>query len=250
MSRRVLNILILLVVVVACGGGGGDSEDSTTANTEATTTSTTQVTTTGTTRAPTVTTRASTTTTTSSVQDPLIVDQGFWTDSEGRGTWVILLENPNPETALFSVSFTVRLVDADNRVLDTSFDFASFMLPQRKTAINGGAFDLPAPIASLELEGEWDARPVGASEVGDWIISNLEVSTDSPLTTVTGTISSTFSETMESVAVVAVFLDGQGSIVWAEYNFVSEVFPDRESFFDVTAFDVPAFETVEIYVRP
>jgi hypothetical protein len=242
---------VLILIVVAAGAcsveQGSLTATETTAAEDASDTSST------TTRAPSATAAPPTTTTTTTKppSDPVIVDQGIWNEGGGDGGYVIILENPNPDLVISDVGVDVGLIDATNRLLDTDFGFVSFLLPGGKTAITGSTFDLPEPIAELEIDASWDTQKVEIGEtVGDWVITDIAVVRDGDDADVTGDVTSTFESDFEDVEVVVVYLNEDSEIVFADFDYVSTVTADRTAFFDVTSFDVPSFATVEAYVVP
>lgn len=247
-------VIILSLLASACASSDSESASSADESESATTrapSATVAPTTTSTLATPsTTTTTRATTTTGPPAKDPVVADSAFWNDNDGGGGWVAIVENPNTDWAFLNVFFDIALIDAENRVLDTDFGSVEFLLPGGRTAIRGSAFDLPAPIADLEFEASWDNEDVVAEELGEWLLTDLTVDQERRRTEVGGDVSSTFQDEFEFVEVVAVFLDENGALVYADSAYVDTVFPERKAFFEVASYDVPVFETVEAYVSP
>lgn len=242
------------------GGGSTDSGDepsaaptstlatglSTSTSTDATTTTVTEPSTTSTTSA-----RPTTTTTSRKPSaDPVIVEEGFWTagnlDDAG---WVAIVENPNGDWLLTRVSFDINVVDADNRVIDTDFDSVGFILPNGQAVISGRVFDPPAEIASLEFEASWDTEDVSGQLLGEFVVSDVKVEEASRRTVWSGNVTSTFDEEMKSAEVSVVLRDGDGNLIGVNFTF-ADVTSERQTFWEITMFDAPNFESYEVMVSP
>ena len=135
---------------------------------------------------------------------------------EGSWWYVVTLDQADSAAMYEYFFFDVEALDAEGRVLDT--DTQSATLLPGKTVLVGEFYDLGAdPIAELNLVGLDDemneAVALPDDVAGEFTFSEVTGTTDYGLTTVTGTISSSFPVDQEAVYISLVARDADGKPV-------------------------------------
>ena len=151
-----------------------------------------------------------------------VVETAFGQAAHDDSTWwfVVILDNPDPELGFERATVTVDAVDADGAVLDTAWEDVT--TGPGEVAMTGLFAEVgDGTIDRLEVRGpdadDAAALPGGA---GEFSVANLSADTTPQTTTVTGALSSTFTEERTFIDVIVVARDAAGEILRAETTYV------------------------------
>ncbi|WP_210481103.1 FxLYD domain-containing protein [Naasia sp. SYSU D00948] len=171
-----------------------------------------------------------------------VVDQDYW-------WYVVVVDNPNPDFVFASASLNVEALDPNGVILDTSGDYPT-LLPG-KTAITGLFFEVGSQeIVELNVRGPLASSAVSSpsGETGSFTLSPVESVRDTYSTTVSGNITSNFSEEQEYVTVVVVARGADGSIVGGESTYVERLPSGGTARFEASFFgSLPEGATFEAF---
>jgi hypothetical protein len=184
-------------------------------------------------------------------EDLAVVDVAFGRDDSDPTMWwyVVVFENPNADYIFPSASIDVEAVGSDGVILDTSSDYLTILSGQ--SALTGSFYEVgDEEIAELEVRGPLAEAAVKspADETGSFSTEGIESVRDDWSTTVSGVLSGTFSEEQESVEVVVVARDADGTIVNGGFTYVDRLPVDGKARFEVSFYEtMPDGTTYEAF---
>ncbi|MFF2371648.1 NINE protein [Agromyces sp. NPDC058110] len=159
------------------------------------------------------------------VQDLAVVETAFGKDVDSDMWWyAVVLENPNADYVFPSASFTVEAVDASGVILDSGYEFATVL--QGKSVIVGNFVSVGSgTIAKLDVRGPTAAAATSspAAETGSFAVSDIATAEEYGWLTVTGKVTSAFSEDQDLVKVSVIARDAAGTIVGSDFTFIDRL---------------------------
>jgi hypothetical protein len=178
--------------------------------------------------------------------------QGYTYDANsGNVSYGIVLSNQEQDIAAESIQLQVAFYDAAGTVIDTVTENVSYLLPGETTGVGGTASGV-ADMAEMRVQvsaddwREWEEQPPLLT------IDNISVTEDDfGGTKVTGEVTNSLDQELESITLYAVFLDAEGNIVGGDFSFLDFVPASGTSAFEITSFvEVPGIATAEVYGQP
>lgn len=159
------------------------------------------------------------------------------TEWDAETTWfVVILENPS-DMPYVSSEITVNALDASGAVVDTYWTYQT--LPSGESALTGAFYDLNgAEVDSLEVVGPSADALATEPATGGLDISGLTATTDDYFTTVSGTATSSFTETAEGATIIMVARDAGGTIIGAATGWLDPLDPGATATFDAMFYEV------------
>ncbi|MCR6711977.1 MAG: DUF4190 domain-containing protein [Demequina sp.] len=173
-----------------------------------------------------------------------VADYAFAPNSWDEGTtwFVVILDNPssNPYP---SAQLTVNALDASGNVIDSYWTYQA--LPSGESAIAGSFYELEgAEVDTLQVVGP-DANGLASEPAsGTLTVSNMTATSDDLFTTVTGTVTSSFTEEVLSPTVTVVARDASGEIIGAAPGWSDTLDPGQSVPFDAMFYEVMPEGTV------
>lgn len=151
-----------------------------------------------------------------------VVETAFGRAAYDDGLWwfVVVLDNSDPELGFVDATVTVDAVDADGAVLDTAWEDVT--VGPGEVALTGLFAEVGDGVVDrLEVRGpdadDAVALPGGS---GEFSVADLTATGTPQTTTVTGTLSGTFTEELTFIDVIVVARDSAGEILRAESTYV------------------------------
>ncbi|WP_233437871.1 NINE protein [Agromyces laixinhei] len=186
------------------------------------------------------------------IQDPAIVESAFGKDVESDTWWyAVVIENPNADHVFPSAGITVEAVDAAGVILDSASNYTTVL--QGRTVIVGDFYSVGAgTIAKLDVRGPTSlaATSSPAAETGSFSVSGIATAEEYGWLSVTGQVSSAFSEDQELVEVAVIARDSAGTIVGSGFAFIDRLPAGGTAQFESSFWDLetlPAGLTFEAY---
>ncbi|MDZ8201207.1 FxLYD domain-containing protein [Microbacterium sp. SSW1-59] len=162
--------------------------------------------------------------------------------------YAVVVDNPNPDHIFPDATFTIEAIAADGTILASDSHWKVLLSGQ--TALVGWFTDIgDEQIAHLDVIGPEPSEAVHspAGETGYVSFDDLEVVEDEWYVTVSGTVTSEFSDDQEYVEVAVIGRDATGAIVAAEYGYVDRVPAGGSARFSVDVWDAPAGLEYEVF---
>ncbi|MFC8681269.1 hypothetical protein ACFT30_07060 [Microbacterium ureisolvens] len=181
----------------------------------------------------------------------VVVETAFGQEFEEGWWYVIVIDNPNSDY-IFDALISVDAHAADGSALESTSAFAT--LQSGRSAVVGYFYDMgDADIASIEVTvPQPEAATLSpADETGSFTVQEVTgTSSDSGATTVTGTVSGSFADDQEFIAVTVLARAADGSIVAATTTYVDEVPGDgTPTAFEAWFEPLPAETTFEAFAH-
>lgn len=159
------------------------------------------------------------------VQELVVVEAAFGKDIESDMWWyAVVVDNPNPDHVFPSSGITIEALDAEGVILDSSSDYTTIL--QGRHVLVGDFFSVGSgTIAQLEVRGPTAAEATSspAAETGTFTVTDLARADEFGYASITGKVTSDFSEDQELVSVTIIARDGSGAIIGADYTFIDRV---------------------------
>ena len=162
--------------------------------------------------------------------------------------YAVVIENPNADYIYPDATFTIEAVAAVGTILDSDSHWEVVLSGQ--TALVGSFLDIGSEqIDHLDVIGPEPGEAVysSAAETGFVTFGDLEVVEDEWYATVSGNVTSEFSEDQEFVEVAVVGRDASGDIVAAEYGYIDRLPAGGSARFSVDVWDAPAGLEYEVF---
>ena len=185
------------------------------------------------------------------LQDDLsVVETYFWpSDDYERWNYVAYVENPNTDFAWIFESFDFEAYDSDGVLLDSSVEYAT-ILPNSTGVFYGYWFDIGNNIVTeMSVRGVSNGTLLDSTP-GNFEVESIEYSNGRFSSEVSGVLVSNFEEDQESVEVVIVIRDSNGTIITADNGYVSRVPAGGKARFEVSLFDFEISDSMQIEVHP
>lgn len=184
-----------------------------------------------------------------------IVESGFSSypayDDSRRASWAVVLENPNQAPHLAtSIDVTVTLLDDAGSIVGSQSDSVAVILPGQRAAVVGSTYEDVGEIADIRVQARarsWEEQegPYGAFDTSDVSVRQDRFRG----WTVTGSVSSTFTDDFEDVYGTAVLRDSAGVIVGGGFTFIDFVPAGGDTSFEISVLDdLSGVATAEVYV--
>ncbi|MDN4490389.1 hypothetical protein QQX13_06040 [Demequina sp. SYSU T00068] len=246
MSKHILAPIAGAAVVALLITGCGASEDLAQAEDEPTAAATTEAATETESAEPAV---EETTEEAAGQQDLVVEDSEFWRNSDGDWEYFVTVYNPNEDYLWQFAAFDVELLDADGVILDTGSDYGN-LLPGETFAMVGTFYDSADWQAeSINVRGPEDGTYMPDQEFGAFIVSEPEYKNDDWSATVSGTVESTFVEDQESVRMVAVVFDADGSPIATDWTYLDRIPTGGKARYELNFYDlkIAADNTIKVW---
>ncbi|MCX6502321.1 MAG: hypothetical protein NT132_07960 [Microbacterium sp.] len=167
-------------------------------------------------------------------QDLTVLETAFGDSGDGSWWYAVIIENPNDDAVFDYEDLTVTALDAGGVELATNDEYLT-ILPGTVAIV--GYFDGLTDVQISELEiGLPDAENgylVDPADLGELTVDGISATADSSTTTVTGTVTSTFSDDADYVVVSVIARDAAGTIVNAARGYAEAVPAGGSGPFDV-----------------
>jgi len=155
-----------------------------------------------------------------------VTEIAFAPDEYDPSAWwyVVVLENPSSDHVYDFAPIELDALDADGAVIESRTDYAR-ILPG-KIALSGIFFDVgerEVDTVEVRLPGVDEASPVPAEEVGEFVFEDIQATAGTNSTAVRGTVRTTFDVVPESFEITIVARDADGTILGADWNYITEV---------------------------
>jgi len=179
-----------------------------------------------------------------------VVETYFWpSDDYERWNYVAYVENPNTDFAWIFESFDFEAYDSDGVLLDSSVEYAT-ILPNSTGVFYGYWFDIGNNIVTeMSVRGVSNGTLLDSTP-GNFEVESIEYSNGRFSSEVSGVLVSNFEEDQESVEVVIVIRDSNGTIITADNGYVSRVPAGGKARFEVSLFDFEVSDSMQIEVHP
>ena len=183
--------------------------------------------------------------------DIVLVGYGFtyFPGSTPTASYGIVINNPNPNTWVGSVSMNITFLGPDGSVVGSEDEYIWTALPGKMTGIGDTAFpDSKVTKMEVTLDTEWTEIDY---EPGAFSFSKVKTTSDQYSTETKGLITSSFSEKQDSVQVNAIYRNKSGRIVGGDFTYVNNVAAGRSTSFKLSTLDkIPGVTKTELYGNP
>jgi hypothetical protein len=166
---------------------------------------------------------------------------------DAETTWfVVILDNPS-EAPYRGVEITVNALDSSGAPVDTYWNYQT--LPSGESAISGSFYNLNgATVGSVEVIGPTADMLASEPATGMLTTSALTATSDDYFTTVSGTVTSGFTEDVAGATVTVIARDASGTILGAAPGWTETIAPGASAQFDAMFYEVmPEGTTYEAY---
>lgn len=186
-------------------------------------------------------------------QDIQIVDSGYSVSDSGYVFYGVSLNNPNETYAADFVTVTITGKDADGKILFSNDQVMGTINPGETytfgtQAGNGTVPDTVEFTVKVDEENWKDGEPLDGEA---YTISNTnEVKDEYGFADFTGEITSTEAWADYGTAWVSAILKDENGNIIAGYNGFADIVQDQPVAFDITAYELPEYSTVEYYALP
>lgn len=157
--------------------------------------------------------------------EDLLLAETAWGASASQGSWfAVVVDNPNADYVYPHAPVEVKALGADGTVLDSYVTFGTLL--HGRNAIAGALLDVGADaIADIEvtLPTADAAVASAAAQTGAFAIHDVVATTTAGMTTVRGTVTSTFDDDHDLVAIAVIARNADGAIVDAVSTFAVDV---------------------------
>lgn len=181
-------------------------------------------------------------------KDLVLGETVFGTDSDGRGWYAVQITNPNEDYVFASAGIDVEAYDADGVLIDTDSSYSAIL--QGESWYVGNFFDIgSSKIDRIEVRGpSADASTHSLlADTGSFTIGEITTSSEYDWMTVSGTVTSNFSEDQDAVRIDVIARNGDGEIVGVDYTYTDRVPAGGTAKWDVSYWEVPLDSKVTAY---
>jgi hypothetical protein len=176
----------------------------------------------------------------------VITEQWFYAAGDATYDYGGIVENLGTQTATGFIEVEIDFFDATDRILSTESAFVDTVVPGLRTPFVGILFDPAAEPVRMDVrladDNFIDDAPGPAGNIE---ISNITTVDNDFEFDINGDATSTFTEDLDFVQLVALWRDSEGIVVYSAYQYLERV-PAGST----TAFTIPTFSESAPRVAP
>ncbi len=182
-------------------------------------------------------------------EDLVLGETAFGVDTEsGRGWYAVQVTNPNDDYIFAGVGIDVEAYDPNGVLIDTDSTYGTIL--SGTSWYVGDFFDIgSAQIDHVEVRGPTAdaATHSPAAQTGSFTLGDVTTGSEYDHLTVSGTVTSNFSEDQDMVRIDLIARDGGGTIVGVDFTYTDRVPAGGTAAWNVGYWKVPLDSTVEAH---
>lgn len=188
---------------------------------------------------------------TAAAQELALGETAFGVDTEsGMGWYAVQLTNPNEDYVFGNAAIEVEAYDANGVLLDTGTDYS--------TILSGSSWYVgrflqvgSAQIDRIEVRGPTASAATNspAAETGSFTMGEVTTGSEYDWMTVSGTVTSNFTEDQDMVRIDVIARNGDGKIVGVDTTYTDRVPAGGTAAWKVPLWQVPLDSKVEAFAH-